>query len=191
MEGEARRIAASLQEHIPESRLRMPLAAEGAEAHAALELHVLIRFGQWDEILSWPAKGDTTLYCATTSQRHFARGLAHAALGRVEEARAEQVAFRASLVVPTLTTRRVHNNMALKILEIAEEMLEGEILYRAGEHDAAFEKLAAGVSVATTPCRSLLSITTQDTSTKSSYRNLPSREGSDVDRRLVWTHRWR
>jgi hypothetical protein len=63
MEGEARRVAASLQVYIPESRLRLPLAAEGAEAHAALELHVLIRFGQFQEILSWPAKEDTALYC--------------------------------------------------------------------------------------------------------------------------------
>ena len=93
-------------------------------------------------------------YCATTAQRHFARGLAYAALGQVEEARVEQRAFRASLAVPTLQTRRVHNNMALKILEIAEEMLAGEILYRAGEHDAAFDKLAAGVSAAATICHS-------------------------------------
>ena len=64
------------------------------------------------------------------------------------------MAFRSSLAVPTLQTRRVHNNMALKILEIAEEMLEGEVLYRAGEHDAAFDKLAAGVSAAATICHS-------------------------------------
>ena len=146
-EEQARSHATSLQKHIGEARLRMPLAAEGAEAHCALELHVLIRFGKWEEILDWPAPADPVLWCATVAQRHFARGIAYAALGKVNEARAEQASFRVSLSEPTLATRRVHNNMVTTLLEIAEEMLEGEVLYRSGEFDAAFAKLEKGVAL--------------------------------------------
>ena len=146
-EEQARSHATSLQKHIGEARLRMPLAAEGAEAHCALELHVLIRFGKWEEIIDWPAPADPVLWSATVAQRHFARGIAYAALGKVDDARAEQASFRASLSEPTLATRRVHNNMVTTLLEIAEEMLEGEILYRLGEFDAAFAKLEEGVAL--------------------------------------------
>ena len=111
MEAEAHRVATALQVHIPAERLRLPQSAEGAEAHAALELHVLMRFGEWEQILEWPAPDDPVLYCATVAQRHFARGIACAALGRVEDAKAEQAAFRASREEPVLATRRVHNNM--------------------------------------------------------------------------------
>ena len=61
-EEQARSHATSLQKHIGEARLRMPLAAEGAEAHCALELHVRIRFGKWEEILDWPAPADPVLW---------------------------------------------------------------------------------------------------------------------------------
>lgn len=145
MEGEARRIAVALQTHIPEDRLRLPRVAEGAEAHAALELHVLMRFGHWSRLLEWPAPADPVLYCATVAQRHFARGVAFAALGRVDEAKAEQERFRRSREEPLLATRRVHNNMCSVLLQIGEEMLAGEILYRELKFDAAFERLGAAV----------------------------------------------
>ena len=43
-----------------------------------------------------------------------------------------------------LATRRVHNNMMLRLLEIAEVLLDGEILYRRGEYEAAFAQLRHG-----------------------------------------------
>lgn len=147
MESEAHRIATALQKHIPEHRLRLPQSAEGAEAHAGLELHVLMRFGHWTRILDWPAPADPVLYCATTAQRHFARGIAFAALDRVDEAKAEQELFRISRQEPVLATRRVHNNMCSVLLEIGEEMLAGEILYRENRFDTAFDRLAAGVAL--------------------------------------------
>ncbi len=147
LEDEAHRVAVALQAHISEDRLRLPQSAEGAEAHAALELHVLMRFGHWARILEWPAPVDPVLYCATIAQRHFARGIAFAALGRVDEAKTEQEHFRKSREEPMLATRRVHNNMCSVLLEIGEQMLAGEILYREKEYDAAFERLAAGVAL--------------------------------------------
>ena len=62
----------------------------------------------------------------------YARGVAHAALGEVSAAAAEQALFReAAKRVPK--SRQIHNVLCVQLLAIAEEMLEGEIsAYRRG-----------------------------------------------------------
>jgi hypothetical protein len=40
-------------------------------------------------------------------------------------------------------SRYLHNVPCVQLLAVAEEMLEGEIAYRRGEHDAAFDRLRA------------------------------------------------
>ena len=77
---------------------------------------------------------------------HYAKGVAHAALGNVPEAEAEQVLFReAAKRVPK--SRQMHNVKCVQLLAIAEDMLEGEIAYRRGEYDAAFTHLRAAVAL--------------------------------------------
>ena len=87
---------------------------------SALELHVLMRFGRWEELLRWetpPSPDDRPgLYCATTTQAHFARGVAYAVLGEVSQAEEEQRLFRQCVAEGQegrgeLASRRVHNNM--------------------------------------------------------------------------------
>ena len=77
---------------------------------------------------------------------HYAKGVAHAALGAVPAAEAEQTLFRAAAQrVPEMP---LHPQRACqKLLAIAEEMLAGEIAYRRGEHDAAFAHLRAAVAM--------------------------------------------
>jgi tetratricopeptide (TPR) repeat protein len=73
---------------------------------------------------------------------HYAKGVAHAALGDVAEAEAEQALFReAASRVPE--SRYLHNAKCVQLLAIAERMLAGEIAYRRGEYDAAFAHLRA------------------------------------------------
>jgi tetratricopeptide (TPR) repeat protein len=77
---------------------------------------------------------------------HYAKGVAHAALGEVPAAEAEQVLFReAAERVPK--SRYLHNVPCVQLLAVAEEMLEGEIAYRRGEHDAAFTHLRAAIAL--------------------------------------------
>ena len=73
----------------------------------------------------------------TTAMTHYAKGVALAATGRVQEAEAERTLFvqAVSRVVPT---RMLFNNTCLDILAIAGAMLDGELAYRKGDHDAAF-----------------------------------------------------
>ena len=77
---------------------------------------------------------------------HYAKGVAHAALGNVPAAEAEQALFRAAAQrVPEVAP--APQRPCLQLLAIAEEMLEGEIAYRRGEHDAAFARLRAAIAL--------------------------------------------
>src|SRR6185312_2317025 len=100
----------------------------------------------WQEIIAQGLPPDSDLYCNTAAILHYAKGVAHAALGEVGAAEAEQALFReAAARVPK--SRYIHNVRCVKLLAIAEEMLEGEIAYRRGEHDAAFAHLRAAIQL--------------------------------------------
>lgn len=104
--------------------------------------HVLVRFGMWEEILAEP-EPTGELHAARAIWR-YARGIALASLGRVTEARAEREAFLAAKeAVPD--SRLLFNNPVAEILEVASEVLAGELAYREGRHEKAFEHLRRAV----------------------------------------------
>jgi len=70
--------------------------------------------------------------------------VALAASGMVQEARREQRLFQeARAAVPG--SRRLFQNVLSDILDVAAAVLEGELLYREGEYDAAFTSLREAV----------------------------------------------
>ena len=140
--------AEELIETIPEDFLRVPSPpmADAAEAFVAMKQHVMVRFGKWTEIIAQDLPDDAELYCATTALMRYARTVAHSALGNVAEAEQEKAAFlEAKAAVPD--TRRVHNNTVVDLLEVAEAMMEGELEYRRGNHEAGFEHLRRAVEI--------------------------------------------
>jgi tetratricopeptide (TPR) repeat protein len=77
---------------------------------------------------------------------HYAKTVAHSALGNVAEAETEKVLFAvAKTRVPE--SRRVHNNKVVKLLDVAEAMLNGELEYRKGDYDTAFAYLRRSVEL--------------------------------------------
>lgn len=108
------------------------------EAFLAVPLHVLVRFGRWQEVLDEPMPPEWQKSCRAVW--HYARGVALAALGRVDEAVAERAAFAAAANdVPADWT--VGNNPTHTILAIGADFLEGEVEFRRGNHDVAFAAL--------------------------------------------------
>jgi len=133
---------------VPEEMLRTesPPMADYFESYLSFEPHVLVRFGKWREAIALELPKDQKLYCTLTAHVHYARGVAHAALGEIAKAEAEEKKFReAAARVPE--TRLLHNNRVVDLLKIAAEMLRGEILYRRGEHEAAFAALRRSVEI--------------------------------------------
>lgn len=149
--GQYRPAIAAIDEMIstmPEELLRIPSPpmADFFEGYVSIRQHVLVRFGKWEEILEQKLPADPVLFCNTTAMIHYARGVAHAALGNVAAAQAEQALFRtAAALVPK--SRYIHNVACQKLLAIADEMLDGEIAYRRGAYDAAFARLRAAIAL--------------------------------------------
>lgn len=116
------------------------------ESFVAMRVHVLIRFGMWDEVLALELPEDQYLYCVTTAMRLYGKGVAYAATGRIELAREAREAFRGA-VKRVLPTRTVFNNSCADILAIASAMLDGELEYRLGHYDTAFEHLRHSIKL--------------------------------------------
>ncbi|EFL43112.1 TPR domain-containing protein [Streptomyces griseoflavus Tu4000] len=140
--------AARLEAAIPEKLLRVqsPPMADWLEGFLAMRVHVQIRFGRWDDILTLPFPADPELYCVTTAMLHYARGVALSATGALDGAEAERDSFRAAVDrVPG--TRMLFNNTCHDILAVASAMLDGELAYRKGEYDIAFAALERSVAL--------------------------------------------
>ncbi|MFF3136970.1 tetratricopeptide repeat protein [Streptomyces mirabilis] len=140
--------AAQLEASIPEDLLRVesPPMADWLEGFLAMRVHVLIRFGRWEEILALPMPSDPLLYCVTTAMLHYARAVAYSATGATAEAEAERELFRRAVArVPE--TRTLFNNTCRDILAIAAAMLDGELEYRRGEYDLAFASLRRSIEL--------------------------------------------
>lgn len=123
-----------------------PPMADWLEAFAPLRTHVLIRFGRWDDLLAQALPDDTALYCTTAATIHYGRGVAYAATGQTAQARVEREAFEAAYAgIPE--SRYLFNNTSRDILDVARAMLDGEIAYREGNHEVAFESLRKAIEL--------------------------------------------
>ncbi len=127
-------------------RVEVPPMADWLESFVGMRLHVLVRFGMWDELIAAPLPDDPDLYSVTTALSHYAKGVALAATGHVTAAgqRQAQLAAATARVPPS---RYLFNNRALDLLAIAGAMLDGEIAYRRGEHDRAWASLRHAIEL--------------------------------------------
>ncbi|EJZ06301.1 tetratricopeptide repeat protein [Mycolicibacterium vaccae] len=126
--------------------IESPPMADWLEAFVPMRVHVLIRFGRWAELIATPLPEDQQLYCTTTATIHYARGVAHAACGHLDQAATERELFAAAYArIPE--SRYLFNNTSRDILAVAAAMLDGEIDYRAGRFDDAFANLRRAVEL--------------------------------------------
>lgn len=120
--------------------------ADWIESFYPMKQHVLIRFGEWEQIKQQPLPKDPQLYAFTLAMIHYAKTVAHAATGDIAAAEAAREDFlRAKQAMPT--TRRIFVNLCEDILAVAEAMLEGEMSYRKGDFDTAFAHLRHSVEL--------------------------------------------
>ncbi|KAF4124379.1 to TPR Domain [Geosmithia morbida] len=126
-------------------RIRSPPMADWLEAFLAMRVHALIRFGRWRDILDRiQPPPDRDLYCVTTAASHYARAMAHAALGEVADAEDQRRLFRSALA-RVKPSRTLFNNSCSDILAVAAALLDGEVEYRRASYEAAFEHLRESI----------------------------------------------
>ena len=143
MRGQSRLAVSAIQEMletVPAEWVKENAAI--ADGFAALPIEVLVRFGRWEEILKAPEAPDYLPF--TRAMRHCARGIAFAATGKLESAKAEQTAFLAGCELVSKDAR-VGNNAAHDVLKVAEHLLAGEILVRDDQADAGIAALRLAV----------------------------------------------
>lgn len=137
-------VADELMIALPEDFLR-PMA-DWFEGFLPMKQHALIRFGLWEEILAQPLPTDAELYCVTTAMMRYARTVALSNLKKHAEAEAERAHFeKAYQQVPE--TRMLFNNTCRDILQVAEQMMLGELEYHKGNYQKAFEHLRRSVEL--------------------------------------------
>ena len=148
MEGKAMEIAKQLNEHLTEDMFmeNQNLTAY-LESYSALDIHVMVRFGRWREILELEAPRDKRLMLFRSSSLIFARGLAHANLGDIALAKEEADRFDSIRKDPLAEQRILHNNSVSALLAVDAPMLHGEIAYREGQHERAFQLLREAVQL--------------------------------------------
>ena len=125
-------------------RMESPPMADWLESFLAMRVHAFIRFGRWREILSLDLPKDQDLYCVTTALMYYAKGMACAALGMVEDAERQRLHFR-SAVPRVKPSRTLFNNKCVDILGVAESILDGELEYRRGNFEIAFAHLRESI----------------------------------------------
>jgi len=135
----AQMLAANVGPHVKE----MP----PLEGFMTVPLAVEVRFHKWNEILKTP-QPDASMQTATVFW-HFARGMALAATGKVEEAEAEHtiIAEAEEKTPADLVFQMPVNNKTKDILKIAENVLGAKISQAKKENEAAISQLREAVGV--------------------------------------------
>lgn len=123
-----------------------PPMADWLEAFVPLRVHVLIRFGRWEDLIAEPLPPDQDLYCTTAATVYYGRGVAYAATGQLSQADSARGAFTDAYArIPA--SRYLFNNTSRDILAVAAAMLDGEIAYRYRHFDSAFAHLRRAVEL--------------------------------------------
>ncbi len=150
-------MAAAMNGNYLESRRGAQLLAANVGPHVkdmpalggfmTVPLAVEVRFHKWNEILK-AAQPDPALHTATVFW-HFARGLALAGTGKLEEAEAELtfVAEAEEKTSPDAIFQMPINNKTKDILKIAENVLGAKISLAKNDMDATVNQLRAAVAI--------------------------------------------
>jgi tetratricopeptide (TPR) repeat protein len=134
----ARKVAAKLSHEVLHSAVML-------QDFQSVPYYAFVRFGHWEEMLTegQPSKD----FAFTTAMWHYGRGVAFAARGQGDRARAELEAVRAQRAHPSLTGAELAGTPLPALVDLAATVLEGELASREGRHDAAVATLTVAVGM--------------------------------------------
>ena len=111
-----------------------------------MPLYAMIRFGQWEEILSQPEPAEDLVY--PRGVWHYARGWAYLGLGEPNEAAQELEQLKALATDPALKKVTLWDiNQTTDLLAIAQHVLAGETAFQQGQVEDAIAHLQQAVAV--------------------------------------------
>ena len=112
----------------------------------SMPLYTWVKFGMWEEVLAQPSPEADLLY--PTGVWHYARGMARAATGQLQEAQQELEKVKAITRNPQLESVTIWDiNTTAHLLQIASEVLAGEIAAQQGDYEQAIAHLQTAVDL--------------------------------------------
>ena len=119
----------------------------GAIQHySAIPYYALQRFGRYDKILAEPAPESGLKY--PMGVWHYVRGMAFAAKGQVDEAEQELEALQVLAADPEVEDATIWDlNSTARLLEIASDVLQGEIAQQQGDFEGAIGHYETAIAV--------------------------------------------
>lgn len=111
---------------------------------AATPLLAYVRFGKWNDILTYPAPASDIVHLGLI--RHYARGLAFIRKNNAKEAKEELIAIRKIMEDPeTSNLMATAHNTSDRIARVAYEVIAGELAYMEGDPQKAIVHLKKAV----------------------------------------------
>jgi tetratricopeptide (TPR) repeat protein len=121
-------------------------ANPGLEDFRPIVLFGMMRFGMWDEILEEPQPEAKFQYA--TGIWHWARGLAYTRKGQLAQAEAEYERLAAIAEQPAMDELLLYSfAQASTMLDIAMNVLKGELALARGEHEQGIAALEQAVAI--------------------------------------------
>ncbi len=148
MEQKAMEVATELNTFLHEGLfVEKPELAVYLESYGTMDVHVMVRFGRWGDILNLALPRDSHLMLYRAACIHYAKAIAYANLGDIAAAKTEAEHFEQLRLVPDAKNRILHNNCIADLLDIDSFMIRGEIAFFEQSYEVAFECLRAAVKL--------------------------------------------
>lgn len=111
-----------------------------------IPLYAYIRFGEWNEIFSYPKPAEDLIY--PLGVWHFARGLAYTAQDEYSKAQMELDKLKTIAANDTLKEITIWDiNTTKELMEIANRVLGGELAAKQGRYSIAIQLLKEAVAI--------------------------------------------
>lgn len=107
---------------------------------------IMVKFAMWDDILKEPAPDPELKY--PTAIWNYAQAMAYAAKGQYDKAANAMKYVRDAAADPVMSEHRIFDiNTFAEVLQIAENVIQGEIVRRQGHYDIAANFFAQAVEI--------------------------------------------
>jgi tetratricopeptide (TPR) repeat protein len=123
-----------------------PKLSQTVEGYHAMKSHVWVRFGRWQDIIDEPMTDEPEIYVLTVAMQHYAKGVAFATQRDFSSAEHERERFDRHLArIPR--DRRFLSNPTRASLAVGAALLDGELAYHRGRHEAAYGHLRQAIEL--------------------------------------------
>lgn len=148
MEAKATSVAKELNNYIHEAVfVDKPELAVYLESYGTMDIHVLVRFGRWKQILELELPKNSKLMLYRAASIYYAKAIAYANLGNINAAKQDACEYEKLRALPDGKKRLLHNNTIADLLDIDSFMIQGEIAFFEGYTETAYEKLRHAIQL--------------------------------------------